>query len=519
MGLDLLSILKSKVSQKQKIAFIGTFVVALLVHLYKFTNTMPTHDSLCNYYSDQNIVGSGRWALSVACGFSSYFDLPWVNGLMSCFFLAMTAVVLVSLFKMENPVLIVLTGGLLAASPSTTETFFFLFTADGYMISMFLAALAVYWSRMEEKRVSRWILSSVCICLSCGIYQAYVSFALLLAVCHFMYELFQNNYDKKSCWIWIGRQACIFVCALAAYYGIWRLCLCVQNSPAYDYQGMSGAGAIGMDTLLNGAASAVQSVLIYFLQWNVLEQGITLYGVLNLIAVLFFVIGLIIAVKESKILSRCWAFVFVMLCLVAIVPFACIWSFVSNTVAYRPMMLQSLVVPFVLTAMLAERWGKQYFKNIVGIVLLVIVLNNAITANISYFYMNLSYERTYADGLEMVMEIHDLQQQHKIEKIAFIGDRLEDVQWGTDQIESKLIDQSEKIYMLSSLLESNLLFNHAQTVLFLNANYGLEIPSASFAERIALAQNETVIDMPCWPQDEAMRVIDGTLVIKLADIP
>ena len=182
MGLDLLSILKSKVSQKQKIAFIGTFVVALLVHLYKFTNTMPNHDSLCNYYSDQNIVGSGRWALSVACGFSSYFDLPWVNGLMSCFFLAMTAVVLVSLFKMENPVLIVLTGGLLAASPSTTETFFFLFTADGYMISMFLAALAVYWSRMEEKRVSRWILSSVCICLSCGIYQAYVSFALLVSI-------------------------------------------------------------------------------------------------------------------------------------------------------------------------------------------------------------------------------------------------------------------------------------------------------------------------------------------------
>ena len=87
MGLDLFSFLKNKVPKRQKIAFIGTFLISLLIHLYKFTNTLPNHDSLYNYYSDQNMLASGRWALSFACGISSYFDLPWVIGIFSCLFM------------------------------------------------------------------------------------------------------------------------------------------------------------------------------------------------------------------------------------------------------------------------------------------------------------------------------------------------------------------------------------------------------------------------------------------------
>ena len=115
---------------------------------------------------------------------------------MSCLFLALTVVVIVALLKIKNPVLIALTGGLLAASPATTETLFFLFTADGYMIAMFLSALAVYLSRIDENRTLCNVGAAVCICISCVIYQAYVSFALILAVCYFINVLLQNSYDK-----------------------------------------------------------------------------------------------------------------------------------------------------------------------------------------------------------------------------------------------------------------------------------------------------------------------------------
>ena len=166
MGEGIIELYQRKIKREYKFAFISSFVIALLIHFYKFVNTLPNHDSLYNYYSDQNVLGSGRWALSLACGISSYYDLPWVNGLLSCIYISLTVVVMVALFRIKNYVVIGLVGALLAAAPSTTETLFFLFTADGYMLSMFLAALAVYFSRVEEKRLSRWILSSICVCIS-----------------------------------------------------------------------------------------------------------------------------------------------------------------------------------------------------------------------------------------------------------------------------------------------------------------------------------------------------------------
>jgi hypothetical protein len=332
-----------------------------------------------------------------------------------------------------------------------------------------------------------------------------------------MYELFQNNHKQKEYYSWIGRQVCIFACSLAAYYLIWKLCMHISGTSANDYQGISEVGTISLGLLLNGVVSSIKTFVMYFLQWNVLEHGFTLYSILNLLFALVFFGGLVIAIKESKILSRRWAFFLVMLCLIAIVPFACIWHFVSNSVGYRALMLQSLTILFVFAALIFERWSKKYLKNIAGAFLLVIVLNNALMANISYFYMNLCYERTYADGLEMILEIRDMQNMHEVDKIAVIGNRLAEVQWEIVDAVSGGVSPAGKIHMLSGLIETNLLIDHEHTVPFLNATYGLELTSATKAEQELLAQTEIVANMPCWPAEGSMCVIDGTLIIKLTD--
>lgn len=191
-----LSLKWKEIKASWKYTFLVTFIIGMLVHIYKFTNTLINHDGVYNYYSDQNILGSGRWFLSIACGFSSYFDLPWINGLFSIIFIALTAVVIVDIFEIKNRFLMLLVGALLVTFPGTTETFYFGFTADGYMLAMLLAALAVRLSMFEEKKKIHYLLASIFICLSCGIYQAYVSFAMILALCYFANELL----EKKRNW-------------------------------------------------------------------------------------------------------------------------------------------------------------------------------------------------------------------------------------------------------------------------------------------------------------------------------
>lgn len=85
MGEGLIRFYHTKIKREWKMAFAVAFFCGLLIHIYKFTNTLPGHDSLFNVYSSQNMVKSGRWFLAIACGFSSYFDLPWIDGLFSLF--------------------------------------------------------------------------------------------------------------------------------------------------------------------------------------------------------------------------------------------------------------------------------------------------------------------------------------------------------------------------------------------------------------------------------------------------
>lgn len=130
MGKTLKDYYHKNIKKEMKIAFIATFILGMLVHGYKFTNTLLNHDSLYNGYSSQNVVGSGRWFLTIACGFSSYFDLPWINGIFSITLISLTVVVIIVLFKLENPILIVIIGGVVVTFPGITETLFFGFTSE-----------------------------------------------------------------------------------------------------------------------------------------------------------------------------------------------------------------------------------------------------------------------------------------------------------------------------------------------------------------------------------------------------
>lgn len=517
MGNGLLSYLGRRVTRQQIVAFCTAFAAVLLVHVYKFTNTLPNHDSVYNYYSDQNVLGSGRWALSLICGLSSYFDLPWVNGLFCAVYIGMTCAVIASIFEIKNPVVIVLCGGLLAAAPATTETFFFMFTADGYMAAMLLAALAVWWTRVGENRRNRHLISGICICISCGIYQAYVSFGLVLAVCYFLHELLLNRFEKDAYFRWIRRQIVVYGVALAAYYVIWKLLLFMTGTAANDYQGISSVG-VDLHTILTGFVRSLKAVLLYFLQWNVLEHGLTFYSVLSIIFLAVLLGGLVMAIRRSAVFRRPWAAVMVFLCLASMIPFACIWTFVSDQVSYRPMMLQSLTVLFFLTAVLYERWAKSITRDLAGLLLAVIVLQNGLMANISYFYMELCYERTFAEAIALTEEINDLKEEQDFEIVAFVGNRLADVSWGTDLTAVEgLTTAPGEIFMLSGVLEESLLFDQTHAFLYLRHMFEFSYKAASNIELENLEQLEAVREMEIWPAAGSMQVIDGILVIKLAE--
>ena len=83
----------NKLKEEQyKIPFMSGLVIGLITHMFMIVNKFPNGDSMTNFYFDQNMVTSGRWFLTIACGISSFYDLNFVNGLLAIIFLSISAV-------------------------------------------------------------------------------------------------------------------------------------------------------------------------------------------------------------------------------------------------------------------------------------------------------------------------------------------------------------------------------------------------------------------------------------------
>ena len=426
MGEELVTFYKDKVKKEWRTAFFAALISCLLVHIYKFTNNLPNHDSFFNVYFNQDMTMSGRWFLQYACGIGSFFDLPWINGLLCAVWLGITAAIVTELFGIINPVVIVLSAIVLTATPSTTETLFFGFTADGYLMGLMLSALAACLS-CKGKTWKAYVVAGLCLCLSCAIYQAYVSFAVVLCICYLVLRLLNGEISVRDSWKWIGKHVLIYGGAMAAYYGIWKLILFVTDRAATNYQGINEVGKVGFSTIISGAAKSVKNILFYFLEWNILEHPITLYAALNIIFIIAFAGIVLTAVMKSGVNKDLPRLMMILFCLAASVPAISVWCFLSEGVAYRPMMLHSINVYYILALILFDKWVGKKISTLFGLFMAVVVFNFAVMANISYFYMDKCYEKSYYMGSQMMMRIDEVSQNEEFSQIAFVGSRKDDV--------------------------------------------------------------------------------------------
>lgn len=507
-GSKILTFYKEKISKEQKIAFYSAVIIGFIIHFYKFSNTLLNHDSVFNYYSSQNMVGSGRWLLSIACGISSFFDLPWVIGVLSLLFIALTSVVIADLFKLKNPVVIAITSGLLVSFPAITETLFFGFTADGYFLAMLLAAIAARLQTIEDNKKSHLFISSALICMACGIYQAYVSFAAVLMICYFIYYLLTEECEIKTALIWIGKQAVNFVIALASYFVIWKICLKLEHVTANSYQGIDSVG-FSVSTIISAMPKLIKSFAMFFLEWNVLEHGWSLFAVLNVLFILLAGVTVLFIAVKSGILKQKIKTLLIIVAACGIPLAAYMWLFTSPDVDYSYRMLASLFMLFAFVMILADRFYNKYLSSALAVLLVVMIFNNGINANVAYFHLDREYKTAYATGSEVMSRIHE--NDLNTDKLLVIGDTAVDAAFAPDSAFAKLTPT------YAAGIEKTYLFNYEHYVYFLNNTFNTDYSPVSEEDLTAIYESGETEKMGVWPAGNSVREIEGVIVIKLSD--
>ena len=492
---------KIKANKLWQYTFFTAILLGLCTHLPIMLSDIPNHDGLASIYFDQNMVVSGRWFLSVACGFSSYYALPWLIGLLSLLFLAVTAVLLTEVLEIKKISGGVIVGGLLVTFPVLTSTFAYVFTMDGYMMAVLLSVLAVY---LVKKGKWGFLWGGIALAFSMGIYQAYLPIAILLCVYKVCLILLEDNGKKEKVksilsYLYMGGVGVIL------YYIVMKLMLLIQGKEIGSYQGGNEGAGFSVGTIIELYKDFLEFVITGKVLANNLFSIVAVIVLFGLFAVAFFQVCF-----RKKLYKSLW-FYLIMVALCVIIPVATnIILVVLPEVSYHTLMRYQYVV-FLMVMVAFVQKHLEIRKEISGVILciaaMVLIFNYVVTDNIAYSNLEKKYEKTYAYCLRLADRMEQTEGYYQGIPVAMIG---------------VVSDEEYPLTDVTGDVTGKLLGITGDMLLYTGENY-----KAFFANYLGISMNLVPIEdmneiynskeyweMDSFPAENSMKVVDGILYIK-----
>lgn len=490
------------INKEWKIAFISTLIIGLLTHFYVFTNMLPNHDGVNNFYDRQAKWPSGRFFLQYFAGISSYFELPLVNGLLGVLYLSLLSVVIIELFKLKKTLSIIIISGLIVTFPTIAATFSYMYTADAYFLSYFISALAIL---LSVKMKYGFLVGSILFNLSVGVYQTNLTFAMSLAILWFIKNLLYEDGRLKEQLLGLSRQVATIILGMIPYVLIFKI-LQWQNKIT-TYQGLNESGTLSFKELPNQFQLLFNNFINFFI-----SEEMNLFEWLNICLFVLILSGLIGVLLQKARQIGYIKIVLVTFSLISLPIFSFFLFFVSPGVRYHMLMVISLIVFYMIPIIIYDNFRINNMKTKIyswlSIILLIITIYNfSIISNITYLNMTLKYEKSYGLAIRILDRIEQIERTES-KKIAVLG--------RPDKYLSSFFykNLAKKVPIMTGAMGQGFISDSIRLRNTFDQYFGVEFQWASETEVMELENNMTVKNMDTWPSPDSIKIIDEYIVIK-----
>ena len=514
-------------SKPLKITFCSACITGILAHLFALTNVINNYDSITQIPKGVGTtLPSGRWLLMLIEKLQNWlwdtYSVPFWNGLISILLLAVTACVVTNIFQIQNTLNCILTGAIMVVFPAITSMMFFMYTAPHYSLAILLSVLAVYFS--NKKWLGSLIAVVCCVC-ALGIYQAYLPLTVGLMVTFLLWKMLRNEADWKTTILRGIKYLILLAGSLWVYMKILNAMMAHYGIGLSNYQGVNHMGKLSLQQIPL-LLKKVYRIFFHLSNENyygmnstiIVQRSIWFLGILSVVAAVYFWIA-----YRRKFIERLMIVVLFMMIPVAV---GSIEIMCSESKIYT-LMIYGMVVVYLIPILLLELWEDRklaataisvwhkkwshYLRGItawgISIFLLLISVNYIWSSNVNYtltYYATLETQEYLAS---MMTRMRDTEGYSPFAPVAFIGKDVQDPTydnvWGGTPVTyggtgSNFVNSYSR----------NRFFNH-----LLSYNYIQAEP----AQIETLKQTKEVKDMPCYPSDGSIKMIDGTLVVKLSN--
>ncbi len=499
-------------------AVFSCFAAGFLAHIFAFTNIIPNADGISRVNDAQQMTISGRWFLHYATMWNGFVQAPAVIGFFSLLFLSLAAGLTADLLKIRNPVLGGLCGALMAAFPTIAYTFLYLFTASAYCFGILLAVLAVW---LIPRHRFGWLFAAPILACALGTYQAYLAVAASLSlICVLLYALEGKHSGKEIFLTGLRYLACLAL-SLLLYYGLLRLFLWVKELELLNYKGIgSMTENLNPNRLLGLIGSAYRDFFQYYFvphkAANYTTPVFALGNGLLFLAGLWAFLRLFLWSQKGRKPSA----VVLILVLCGLLPLACDLTVLMSDV--MPVMRYALVFPYVLALALTDRAGAlqepktkapRRGRNLLSV---AAVLAAALIWIVSFNIDNLAY--TVSTTAHRATQSFVTRLVERVEATPGYSADMEVVVIGGFPSKSyySTVEDFDLVTDYSNLPSSVIPLNK-HVYYYLNDWLNVRWQEPPEQIMIAVSNSEAFRAMPRYPSDGSIAILEGRVVVKLAE--
>ena len=506
-----------------RVPFLTAAAVGLFTHFLVLTNNLPNADAMTNFYFDQNMVTSGRWFLTIACGISSYFDLKWINGILSIFYLAVAAVVLVALFEIKDKLSMALIAALLVTFPAVTATFSYMYTADGYFLALFMAFLAVYVTKHYPK--AGWAAGAILLALSMGTYQAYLAATVLLCMFDVILMCIENNPVKKTLMTGV-RYLGMGALGGVLYYVVLKICLAVQGKVLDTYQGISDMGKVSVSSMPERILGAYRDFIGFAGKGNIfLLNGFSYIAMVLLCGAVLASVALIALHTEAV---KKWYQSLLVLLFICLLPLGTNVILLFSSEAYYHLLMRMQWVLYLIMAVVLlsrafetgdskkqsdkQKKNREMTKKIIlcagAIGAGLFVWQFILADNIAYFNMQERYEKTYAYCIRLADRIEQTPGYYQGMPVMMIG-VVDEAKYPVTDVTGHVTER------ISGTTGDILIYKGEQYREFMKHYLNVSLNVIEDSDKIIEIYNsDTYREMGSFPDADSIKIVDGILYVK-----
>ena len=478
-----------------KLCFAATALCMLLAHGFAWFNLFPSHDGTILFFdADVVMLQLVRWVQLPYYRFlRGKISMPWLTGMFSVLWTALSVYLVSDLLKLRRKATMAFAAVLGTAISITLLNATYNDKSDPFTCAMFLAFLGVYAVRCCRRPWLGVAFCGGCLCLSMGLYQGYIEFAIGL----FLLCLLRDCLTRDLPWADYLRRGFTSVAALllggVLYAVSMKAVLAYKHLELIDsYNGLQQMGRSGPTVWLSrlpGAYKQVFTTLLGYDVWN--NRGMRLATALCLLLALACLV-LALRCKPRRVLAQTAI-------LLVLLPLG--------------LMLYPVYLVYALVLLLTETDTAPRSAAWLACVLCAfLTLENVIYANGAYTYRKLVYENTRGQVYTIMAKVQDLPGYVEGETpVVFSGDFTD----SNFTYHNDLLRQYEE----GDTGLSGSAITYDGTVKWWFANImgsGSRVVNTQ-AELDAWAENPAVQAMPSYPASGCIAMVDGAAVVKLSD--